>query len=130
MDRTITENRLCCYVPGLREYDDALRLRVVLHDFGMVWQHATTEERQVLVEEEPESFDERWDAFLAAYVEHLCDHADLAAPAWTQHQSRYLQRMWWPGHYFEFERGSVMMSTPAAFEAHGMWIAERDLKVV
>ena len=54
MDRTITENRLCCYVPGLREYDDTLRLRVVLHDFGMVWQHATTEERQVLVEKEPQ----------------------------------------------------------------------------
>lgn len=71
MDKTITENRLACYVPGLREYDDGFRLRVILHDFGMVWQHAGRAERAVLVEEEPEPFDERWDGFLAAYVEQL-----------------------------------------------------------
>ncbi len=130
MDKTITENRLACYVLGLREYDDAFRLRVILHDFGMVWQHADRAERIILVEEEPEPFDERWDGFLAAYVEHLCYHAQLPTPAWTQQENRYLERMWWPAHYFEFERGSVMMSTPAAFEVHGMWIAERELEVV
>ena len=130
MDKTITSNRLACYVSGLRDFDDKFRLRVILHDFGMVWQHADRRERGVLVEEEPEPFDERWDAFLAAYVEHLCYHAEMVAPAWTQHERRYLKRMWWPAHYFEFERGSVMMSTPVAFEVHGMWIAERELEVV
>ena len=129
MDRTITQNRLACYVPGLRECDDTLRLRVILHDFGMVWQHANRAERIVLVDEEPEPFDERWDGFLAAYVEHLSYHANIATPPWTQNENRFLERMWWPAHYFEFERGSVMMSTPAAFEIHGMWIAERELEV-
>lgn len=130
MDKSITDNRLVCYVPALRECDDRFRLRVILHDFGMVWQHATPAQRELLVAQEPESVDERWDAFLGAYVEHLCYHAGLTAPAWTRHNSRYLQRMWWPAHYFDFERGSVMMSTPAAFEIHGIWIAERELEVI
>ena len=129
-DATITANTLARYVPALRDYDDDMRLRVVLHDFGMVFEHADIDQRRTLVDEEPELFDERWDAFLAAYVEHLCYHASLPAPRWTQTPARYLQQMWWPGHYFEFERGSVMLATPAAFEVHGMWIAERDLAVV
>ena len=37
--------------------------------------------------------------------------------------------MWWAADYFEFERG-VVVTTPTAFEAHGVWIAERDLHVV
>ena len=130
MDSTITANRLACYVPGLRGFDDAFRLRVILHDFGMVWQDADDGERAVLAAEEPEPFDARWDAFLAAYVEHLCYHAGIDAPDWTSGEGRYLDRMWWPAHYFEFERGSVMLSTPAAFEVHGIWIAERELEVV
>ena len=43
---------------------------------------------------------------------------------------RYLERMWWAADYFEFERGGVIVATPTACEAHGVWIAERDLQVV
>ncbi len=130
MDSTITANRLTCYVPALRGFDDEFRARVILHDFGMVWEHANEAERELLVADEPEPFDKRWDAFLAAYVEHLCRRADMRMPAWTQQPGRYLDRMWWPAHYGEFERGSVIMATPASFEVHGMWIDERELVVV
>lgn len=130
LDATITANRLACYVPALRDYDDDFRLRVILHDFGLVWQNASPTERIVLVAEEPELFDQRWDAFLGAYVEHLCYHAGLDAPDWVHDASRYLTRMWWPGDPFEFERGSIILKTPAAFEVHGIWIDERELEVV
>ena len=40
MDATVAANRLACYVPGLREFDNASRLRIILHDFGMVFQDA------------------------------------------------------------------------------------------
>lgn len=129
-DLTITDNRLTCYVPSLSGYDDEFRLRVILHDFGLVWQHASDTERLVLVAEEPALFEPRWDAFLAAYVEHLCYHSGLEAPDWVKHSSRYTKQMWWPGNPFEFERGSIMLKTPAAFEVHGMWIDERELQVV
>ena len=130
LDVTITANRLACYVSALRDYDDEFRLRVILHDFGLVWQHASPTERIVLVDEEPELFEQRWDAFLAAYVEHLCYRAGLDVPDWVQDESRYLTRMWWAGDPFEFERGSIILSTPAAFEVHGIWLDERELQVV
>lgn len=49
---------------------------VILHDFEMAWQDADDDERAVLAAEEPEPDDARWDAFLAAYVKHLCHHAE------------------------------------------------------
>lgn len=130
LDVTITANRLACYVPDLRDYDDEFRLRVILHDFGLVWQHASLTERVVLVAEEPKLFDLRWDAFLAAYTEHLCYHAEVDVPDWVQADSRYLPWMWWACEPFEFERGSIILKTPAAFEVHGIWIDERELQVV
>lgn len=130
LDVTITANRMACYVPSLAGYDDDFRLRVILHDFGLGWQHAGATARTVLVAEEPEPFDQRWDAFLAAYAEHLCYHAGLDMPEWAQHERRYLKRMWWAGDPFKFERGSIILRTPAAFEVHGIWIDERELEVV
>lgn len=130
LDATSTVKRLKCYVQSLVEYDEEFRLRVILHGFGLVWQDSSPTERMVLVAEEPALFDKRWDVFLAAYVEHLCYHAKLDTPDWTQHEDRYLKRNWWPGDPFEFERSSIVLNTPAAFEAHGIWIDERELKVV
>ena len=103
---------------------------VVGGGFGMVWRDADNAERAVLAGEEPEPFDPRWDAFLAACIEHLCRSSGLDAPEWTRRPGRYLQRMWWSAPYFDFERGRVVVTTPTAFEAHGVWIAERDLLVV
>lgn len=60
-------------MPTLRECDEILRQRVVLHDFGLVWQSTDRYARFPLAEEEPELFDRNWDAFLAAYVAHLCE---------------------------------------------------------
>jgi hypothetical protein len=127
----VTKNRISQYVPSLRGYDDIFRLRVILHDFGLVWESAETDvERRVLVEAEPECFDKRWDAFLAAYVEHLCCHAGLEAPAWVEGDSRYLTSRWYAGIYPPQQRGSVIMATPAAFDVHGICIDQRELMVV
>ena len=135
MDVTITANTLARYVPVLRASDDDFRLRVVLHDFGMVFQHATTLDRSFLVSEEPELFDPRWDAFLAAYTEYLeepelfdprwdaflaayteylCYHAAIPTPAWVFTAERHLPRFWYPGRRFPRERAATILTTPAA----------------
>ena len=44
-DPCIAANRLACYVFALSEYDDAFRLRVIVHDFGLVWEYANNDER-------------------------------------------------------------------------------------
>lgn len=130
MDVTITANVLARYVPALRDADEDFRLRLVLHDFGMVFQHATTAERLVLLAEEPELFDARWDAFLAAYAEHLAGAAGLEAPAWARGPRRYLDESWFPGRRFPRERAATILATPTAFEARRIWFPERELEVV
>lgn len=130
MDATITANTLAKYVPALRMSDDDFRLRIVLHDFGMVFQHADRRERAFLVEQAPEPFDARWDAFLAAYVEHLCYRAGMPAPGWVFAPDRYLSRFWFPGKRFPRERAATILTTPGAFEAHGIRFPERELEVV
>ena len=130
MDVTITANALARYVPALRVSDDDFRLRIVLHDFGMVFQHADERERALLVAEEPERFDARWDAFLAAYAEHLCHHAGIPAPGWVFAAERHLGRFWFAGKRFPRERAATILTTPAAFEVHGIWFPERELEVV
>ena len=130
VDVTITANTLTKYVPALRESDDDFRLRLVLHDFGMVYQHANSVERTVLLEAEPEPFDRRWDAFLAAYAEYLSYHADLASPAWVRYPYRYLREFWYPVRRFPRERAGTILTTPGAFEAHGIWFPVRELEVV
>ena len=128
---TITANVLANYVPALRaESDEAWRARIVLHDFGMVWQHASAAAREVLVTDEPEPFDPRWDAFLAAYVEFLCHHAELPVPQWVFDPRRHLGEFWFPGPRFPRERAATILTTPAAFEAHGIWFPARELEVV
>ena len=131
VDVTITANVLANYVPALRaESDEAWRARIVLHDFGMVWQHASAAAREVLVTGEPEPFDPRWDAFLAAYVEFLCHHAEMPAPQWVFDPRRHLGEFWFPGPRFPRERAATILTTPAAFEAHGIWFPARELEVV
>lgn len=130
MDVTITANTLARYVPTLRQSDDEFRLRIVLHDFGMVFQHADSRERTFLVAEEPELFDPHWDAFLAAYVEYLCHHAGMPTPAWVFTSERHLPRFWYAGGRFPRERAATILTTPATFEVHGIWFPERELEVV
>jgi len=77
------DNTLASCVPWLRKADDDWRLRIVLHDFGLVWQQTPTAERLGLVHTEPASVDAPWDAFLAAYVEHDCWHDGVDTPEWV-----------------------------------------------
>ena len=66
-----SEKTLASYRPWLRDADDEWRLRIVLHDFGFVWQQTDKRERLSLVAEEPETLGAHWDAFLAAWVDLL-----------------------------------------------------------
>lgn len=123
-------NALADYVPWLRVSDDDHRLRIVLHDFGLVWHDSPRDGRPGLVTDEPERFDQRWDALLAAYVEHRCWHDDLSAPDWVFHHSRYLSGFWYPGRAMASLRVEAVVHSPAAFEVHGVLLPERELMVV
>lgn len=109
---------------------EILRLRIVLRDFGLVWQGATDDERSALVDTEPELFDPDWDAFLAAYIAHLCDQDSIEPPAWVLDESRFLPSFWFAGGCFPFDRQRTLFTTPAAFRARGVWLPAEELLVV
>ena len=130
MTRTPLPNQLASYVSSLRANDDEFRLRLLLHGFGLVWQDASRDERRGLVAAEPEPFDPRWDAFLAAFAEHLCHEAGLEPPSWTSDDRRRLDQHWHAGGCFSFDHDRSVAATPAAFDAHGIWLPADELTVV
>lgn len=120
------------YVPRLRAAgDDILRLRIVLHEFGLLWEATNLDERLRLVEAAPDPISPPWDAFLAAYVEYRCYHEGLVAPDWVFAHDRYLDGFWFPfpAEWKDY-RVEAIVHAPAAFEAHGTLVAERELVVV
>lgn len=122
---------LASYAPDLAEGDDTWRLRLLLHEFGLTWQAASTAERPRLIEAEPAPVDPRWDAFLAAYAEHLAYHAGVQPPAWVFEPERYLDQFWFPVTAdLPALRVEALVHAPAHFEAHGVLLARRELQVV
>ena len=129
-DDLLAGRRLRDVVSRLRGCDDAMRLRVVLHEFGLVWEDAPLADRLGLVADEPGPVDPRWDAFLAAYVEHRCLHDGITAPAWVFDGARYLDRFWFPGPDLDFMHVEAIVHSPAAFEARRVFLPARELTVV
>ena len=118
------------FVVQLRGCNDEMRLRIVLHEFGLVWEDTPQVARMRLVVDEPGPIDRRWDAFLAAYVEHRCMHDGIVAPEWVFDESRYLDEFWFPGPDLDFFRAEAIVHSPAAFETRRVFLSARELLVV
>jgi hypothetical protein len=121
---------LADYVPWLRSADDSFRLRILLHDFGLLWQDTPPSSQRAVVDHEPPPIEPRWDAFLAALVEHLCYHAKIDPPSWVFEPYRYLDHFWYPANDLPTLRVEAVVHSPAAFEVHGVLLSARELVVV
>ncbi len=81
---------------------------------------------QRLLDQEPPTFDEAGDAYLAALAEHLAFHHDLVRPAWCVDRRRFLRRMWIasdaPGL-----RATAIQQSPTAFRRRGLFIGATTL---
>ena len=62
---------------------------------------------------------------LAALAEHLASQHDLAPPGWADR--RVLQRPWFPAE-LRVQRAEALVSAPAAFRKHGVYLSARDLE--
>ncbi|WP_419943693.1 hypothetical protein [Candidatus Poriferisodalis sp.] len=113
-------------MPALKNSDDEFRLRLLLHGFGLVCQHASSAELGRLVAAEPDSVDERWDAFLAALVEHLCEQCGLDSPRWARSPKRRLARPWFAGGCFPYDADRTIRTTPAAFRARNVLLPANE----
>lgn len=80
-----------------------------------------------LVRESPQlTSDARFDAFLAATVEHLAFHASLPIPRWATERDALLPSFWFPSP-FATTRGQALVESPAAFRRRGIFIEVSDL---
>jgi len=118
------------YAVVLRALDDEWRLRTLLHEFAMVWLDAPAGQRAELVADEPKHLDPQWDAFLAAYADHLCWHDGLPSPSWVFDRDRYLNAFWYPATSSPTLRVEAVVHAPAAFEVRGVLMSDRELLVV
>ncbi len=123
-------NALWRYVPALRNENDEWRLRLVLHDFGLVWEDTPVGQRFDLVSREPDRIDPHWDAFLAAYAEHRCIEDGIDPPSWALRPDRVLKTFWYAGGCHDYDRVRTIVTTPITFEAHGIWLPREELAVV
>lgn len=63
---------------------------------------------------------ERFAAFFAALVEHLCYHSGLEIPAWTQGQEFVLNQPWFLHENWRF-RAWQLATTPASFKKRNIF---------
>nr|GID82022.1 hypothetical protein Ade03nite_09460 [Actinoplanes derwentensis] len=79
-----------------------------------------------LFRDEPERVDDdRWNVLLAAIAEHLSAQLDLAPPEWSRGQ--VLATPWFPSSLAS-KRMEALVTAPAAFRKHGVYLAARDLE--
>jgi hypothetical protein len=78
--------------------------------------------RTWLVEDVPRLVgDRRYDAALAALVEHLSAEAGTAAPAWTSEPSRFAEPWWFPAGLPALE-AAMLRDSPISFKRHGVFV--------
>ena len=81
--------------------------------------HALRREAQeAALRERPPLTGTRWDALLAAMVEHLAWIHNLEAPDWVDEPERFLERTWVLPKTSIMRRDALMFA-PAAFLRHG-----------
>lgn len=71
--------------------------------------------------------DRRWDAFLAALVEHLCARDDIPVPSWTSEPERFCEPLWQVSGMASL-RASGFVHSPISFLRHGVLVSEAELE--
>ncbi|GIE87279.1 hypothetical protein [Actinoplanes regularis] len=108
-----------------READVKVRWKHVW-EFFEEFRWAPVEEQPSLLADEPSlTGDRQWDVLLAAMAEHLTARLDLAPPSWSR--DRVLATPWFPSS-LPSKRMEALVSAPAAFRKHGIYLSARDLE--
>ncbi len=111
----------------VKEEDDDFRYRVLIHQLPREFHSMSHGEQAEALAERPELTGQRkWDAFLAAIVEHIARLHDHPVPEWVHEPERFLDQPW----LFAVGRTMAMESilfAPGAFVRHSVFPDPRDL---
>ena len=115
------------YTTGIREgWPDADIYRWIVHDLARQFHARSAEEQRQALEERVEPTRTRWDALLAAMVEHVATLHGHPVPEWVNEPERFRKRTWVVARTPQTRFDSVMYA-PAAFLRHGAIPDPRDL---
>ena len=107
-------------------WTDAELLRAVLHDLPRRF-HALSHAAQAnVLADVPPLTGSRWDALLAATVEHVCALHGHTSPAWVDEPGRFLAETWVVTDVPSIRMDAIAFA-PAAFIRHGALPDPRDL---
>jgi hypothetical protein len=114
----------------LTQADDEVALaeaRRLAFSFVEVFDRAAPGDRWRLVDARPEPVgDRRFDALLAALVEHLCAKVSLPSPAWTEEPARFLDT-WWFMSGLGSLHADALVHSPISFARRGVFITGEAL---
>lgn len=100
--------------------------RAILHDLPRRFHALGRAEQARVLGEAPPLTETRWDALLAATVEHMARLHAHAAPTWTDEPARFLAEPWVMPEV-GWIRANALAFAPAAFLRHGALPDPREL---
>ena len=100
--------------------------RAILHDLPRRAAEMEHADRDAMLNERPALTATRWDALLAAMVEHVAQLHGHAVPEWVEDRERFLDIPWVVPAGASMRRDAVRFA-PAAFIRHGALPDPKDL---
>lgn len=118
---------LALYIAGIREgWPDDDNYRWIVHDLPRQFHARSPDEQRGALAEPLPLTHTKWDALLAAMIEHVARLHGHPVPVWTEEPERFLGRTWVLAKTPLIRLNSLMYA-PAAFLRHGAIPDPRDL---
>ena len=124
--REVAGHMAVCLRGADREAARAEALRLAF-SFVEIFDKAALDDRPSLVEQPPAGVgDPRYDALLAAVVEHLCARSAASAPAWVEEAERFLDT-WWFVSGLRSLHADALVHSPISFARRGVFVTGDSL---
>ena len=118
---------LAAYIVGIREgWPESDNYRWIVSGLPRDFQALSFEGQRAALKERIPLTGTRWDALLAAVVEHVAWLHGLDRPAWVDEQERFLDSTWVLSEN-PWVRENALLYAPPAFRRHGALPDPRDL---
>ena len=118
----------------LQDYSDAVTegwnradiYRAIIHEIPRLYRSLDSEGQRQAIEDAPTLTGTKWDALIAAVVEHVARLHGQDVPAWVEEPERFLDETWTVSSLPLIRRESLAYA-PDAFIRHGALPDPRDL---
>ena len=102
--------------------------RWLVSQLARTFHGSTTQERTLALASAPPCTGTRWDALLAAVIEHVCLTHRRPVPPWCDEEARFLEKAWLPLRFSgEVLSGVNYRDVAGAFLRHGVLVGHGEM---